>query len=156
MAQYISAELGGTNATANLTASNIPTGYKPRATVYGGRLKRLRATFTLGSTAVTTSDTLLVGNLPAGATFAYGVITASATMGASATLAIGITGATGKYRAAATFTSADTPTLFGTAATVGAADPALSAEETVFVTIAAASLPTAGTLVIDLYYSMPN
>lgn len=149
MTAYLSTELGG---SANQTSA--PTGYKPRATVYGGRLKRLRGTFTANTQ--TTSDTLVVGNLPAGATFAFGVITASVTMGASATLAIGTTGATGKYRAAATFTSADTPTLFGTAATIGAADPALSAEEQVFVTIGTASLPSSGTLVIDLYYSMPN
>lgn len=148
MPAFLSTELGG---SANQTAA--PSGYKPRATVYGGRLRRLRGTFTLNTQ--TTSDTLVVGNLPAGATFAFGVITASATLGASATVAIGITGSTGKYRAAATFTSADTPTLFGTAATVGATDPALSAEEQVFVTIGTASLPGSGTLVIDLYYSMP-
>jgi hypothetical protein len=154
MATYLSAELSGVNATANQTTAAV--GYKPRASVYGGRLKRLRATFTLGSTAVTTSDVLSVGNLPAGSTFAYGVITASATMGASATLAIGTSGSTGKYRAAATFTSADTPTLFGTAATIGAADPGLSSEEAVIVTVGTASLPTSGTLVIDLYYSIAN
>lgn len=154
MATYLSAELSGVNATANQTSA--ATGYKPRATVYGARVKRLRATFTLGSTAVTTSDVLQVGNLPAGATFAFGIITASATMGASATLAIGTSGSTGKYRAAATFTSADTPTLFGLTSAIGAADPALSAEETVIVTVGTASLPTSGTLVIDLYYSLPN
>lgn len=149
MAAYLSTELGG---SANQTSA--PVGYKPRATVYGARLKRLRGTFTLNTQ--TTSDTLVVGNLPAGATFAFGMITASATLGASATVAVGISGSTGKYRAAATFTSADTPTLFGTAATIGAADPALSAEEQVFVTIGTASLPGSGTLVIDLYYSLPN
>lgn len=149
MAAYLSTELGG---SANQTTA--PVGYKPRATVYGARLKRLRATFTANTQ--TTADTLVVGNLPAGATFAYGVLTASVTMGASATLAIGTSGATGKYRAAAVFTSADTPTLFGTAATIGAADPALAAEEQVFITIGAASLPAAGTLVVDLYYSLPT
>lgn len=149
MAAYLSTELGG---SANQTSA--PTGYKPRATVYGGRLKRLRGSFTANTQ--TTSDTLVVGNLPAGATFAFGIITASVTMGASATLAIGTSASTGKYRAAATFTTADTPTFFGTAATIGAADPALSAEEQVIVTIGTASLPGSGTLVIDLYYSMPN
>lgn len=154
MATYLSAELSGVNATANQTSA--ATGYKPKATVYNARLKRLRATFTLGSTAVTTSDTLTVGNLPAGATFAYGVLTASATMGASATLAIGNASSTGKYRSAATFTTADTPTMFGNTAAVGAADPGLSAEETVIVTVGTASLPTSGTLVVDLYYSLPS
>jgi hypothetical protein len=102
-----------------------------------------------------TSDTLVVGNLPPGATFAYGVINASATLGSS-TVAIGITGTTGKYRAAATFTTADTPTLFGIATVQAAADPALTAEENVFITIATAALPASGTLVVELFYSMPQ
>lgn len=148
MAAYLSTELGG---SANQTAA--PAGYKPRASVYNARLKRLRGTFTMASQVFGT-DTLVVGNLPAGATFAYGVLTASATL-ATSTLAIGIAGTTGKYRAGAVFTSADTPTLFGTAATIGAADPALAAEEQVFCTIGIANLPASGTLVVDLYYSMP-
>lgn len=148
MAAYLSTELGG---SANQTSA--PTGYKPRATVYGGRLKRLRGSFTLNTQ--TTSDTLTIGNLPAGATFAFGVLTSSVSL-ATSTLAIGISGTTGKYRAAAVFTATDTPTPFGTAATVGASDPALSAEEQVIATIGTASLPGSGTLVIDLYYSMPN
>lgn len=146
MPAYFSTELGG---SANQTA--IPVGLKPAATVYGGRLKRLRASFTLATQ--TTSDTLVIGNLPTGATFAYGVINASATLGASATVAIGTTGATGKYRAAAVFTAA-APTLFGDVAAVAAAP--LAAEEQVFITIAVASLPASGTLVVDLYYSLPN
>lgn len=146
MAAYLSTELGG---SANQTAA--PTGYKPAATVYGARLKRLRASFTLATQ--TTSDTLVIGNLPAGATFAFGKLTSSVSLGTS-TIAIGITGTTGKYRAAAVFTATDTPTDFGTAATV--AGSPLSAEEQVFVTIATASLPASGTFVVDLYYSLPN
>ena len=61
MAAYLSTELGG---SANQTSA--PTGYKPSATVYGARLRRLRGTFTYASQ--TTSDTLVVGTLPAGAT----------------------------------------------------------------------------------------
>jgi hypothetical protein len=87
--------------------------------------------------------------------FAFGVITASATLGSS-TLAIGISGTTGKYRAAATFTTADTPTMFGPATEVAASDAGLSAEQTVIGTIASAALPASGTLVVDLYYSIPN
>lgn len=156
MPAYLSAELSGTNGASGSVLTAAPVGYKPRATVQGGVVRRMRGTFTLSATAVTTSDTLVIGTLPAGATFCYGIITASATMGASATLAIGTTGATGKYRAAATFTAADTPTLFGVNTAVGAADPALTAEEQVFITIAAASLPTSGTLVVDLYFSAPQ
>lgn len=145
MSAYLSTELGG---SANQTSA--PVGYRPAATVYMARMKRMRATFTLASQA--TTDTLVVGNLPAGATVAFGVLNASATLGSS-TLAIGIAGTTGKYRAAAVFTAA-APTLFGVVgATSG--DP-LAAEEQVIVTIAAADLPSTGTLEIDIYYSMPN
>lgn len=149
MAQYLSNELA--NTTTGLTTS-VPVGYKPVATVYGARLKRLRATVTLATQ--TTSDTILLGTLPAGASFAYGVLNTTATLGTS-TVAIGISGTTGKYRAAATFTTADTPTLFGTAAQQAVASP-LAAEENVIATIAVASLPASGTFVVDLYYSMPN
>ena len=148
MAAYLSTELGG---SANQTSA--PVGYKPRATVYGARLKRMRGTFTYNTQ--TTSDTLVVGNLPAGATFAFGMVTTSVST-STATLAIGISGTTGKYAAAAAYTSANAPTLFGTAATIGASDPALSAEEQVIVTIGTASLPGSGTLVVDLFYSLPN
>lgn len=146
MAAYLSTELGG---SANQTS--VPVGYKPAASVYGGRLKRLRASFTYA--AQTTSDTLTVGNLPAGATFAYGVLNADTSSG-STTLAIGISGSTAKYRAAAAFTSTDTPTFFGKAAPVVASP--LSAEETVIITLAAATAPASGNLVVDLYYSMPS
>lgn len=155
MPEYLSAELSGTAGAAGSVLTTAPSGYKPTATVYHANLKRMRATFTLSATAVTTSDTLYVGDLPTGATFAFGVITASVTMGASATLAIGTTGATGKYRAGATFTAADTPTLFGVNTAVAAATP-LAATEKVFITIGAASLPTSGTLIVDLYFSQPN
>lgn len=148
MPAYLSTELGG---SANQTSA--PVGYRPRASAYNARLRRLRATFTYASQ--TTSDTLVVGNLPAGATFAFGVLTADTSSG-STTLAIGTSGSTAKYRAAAAFTATNTPTLFGTAATVSAADPALSAEEQVIVTLAAATAPSSGTLVVDLYFSVAS
>lgn len=148
MAAYLSTEMGG---SANQTAA--PVGYRPKASVYGARTKRMRATFTFNTQ--TTSDTLTVGNLPSGATFAYGVLTSSVS-GGTTTFAIGTSASTGKYRTAATFTATDTPTLFGNTAAVGAADPALSADEQVIVTLAVASAPASGTFVVDLYYSMPN
>jgi hypothetical protein len=148
MAAYLSNELAGTTTGLSTSAA---VGYKPVATVYGARLRRMRATFTYASQ--TTSDTLTVGTLPAGATFAFGVLNADTSSG-STTLAIGISGSTAKYRAAAAFTATDTPTLFGKTATAGAAS-ALSAEETVIITLAAATAPSSGTLVVDLYYSMP-
>lgn len=150
MATYLSNELAGT--TTGLTTA-AAAGYKPRATVYGARLKRLRATITLATQ--TTSDILQFGNLPTGAVFAFGVLTSTVSLGTS-TLAVGITGTTGKYRAAAAFTATDTPTMFGTAAQVAASDAGLATEETVIGTIATASLPGSGTLIVDLYYSYPN
>lgn len=145
MSAFLSTELGG---SANQTAA--PVGYKPTATVYGASLHRMRATFTLNTQA--TTDTLVFGKLPPGATFAYGIINGP-TFGATATLAIGIAGATGKYRTAATYTAA-APTLFGNVAAVD--DDPLTAEETVIGTIAAADLPASGTLVVDIFYSTPN
>ena len=121
--------------------------------IHGGRLHRFRASFTMASQA--SGDDIVLAKIPAGYRFAFGILNASATMGASATLAIGTTGATGKYRAAAVFTAA-APTLFGEVAAQAVADPGLSADEQVFITVAAASLPTAGTLVVDLFYSMPT
>jgi hypothetical protein len=155
MPAYISSELSGRFGATGVNQVSADVGYRSRATVQGGRVKRLRGTFTLGSPAVATTDTLVIGTLPAGSTFAFGVITASATMGTS-TLAVGTTGATGKYRAAAAFTAVDTPTMFGVNTAVGASDPALAADEQVFITIGTAALPTAGTLIVDLFYSAPN
>lgn len=151
MPQYLSNELAGT--TTGLTqASAVAASLRPYAGVYGGRLKRLRATVALAGQL--TTDTLLLGNLPAGATFAFGVLTSSVSLGAS-TLAIGPSTSTGKYRAAGAFTAVDTPTPFGPAAVVGGASP-LAAEEQVIGTIGGATLPGSGTLVVDLYYSIPN
>ncbi len=146
MPAYLSNELGG---FANRIA--VPTGHKPTATVYGGRLKRLRASFNVA--LQTTSDTLVIGDLPAGATFAYGVLNSNLSLGSS-TLAIGTSNNTNKYRRAATFTDTDTPTVFGNMAPV-VADP-LAATERVIGTIAVAAFPANGTLVVDLYYSQPN
>lgn len=146
MAAYYSTDMTG---SANQTS--IPTGYKPAATVYGARLKRLRGLFTYATQ--TTSDTLIIGNLPAGATFAYMLITTSAST-STATLAVGISGSTGKYKAAGAVTTTDVPQIFGIASAVSQSP--LSAEEQVFITIGTASLPASGTLVVDLFYSLPN
>lgn len=115
-------------------------------------LYRMRAKVTLAGQG--TSDNILLGKLPPGAVFAFGVLTASATLGASATLAIGLNkvhASNGDYRAAAVFTSADTPTKFGKAAAAAAA--ALTAETPVYATVGVAALPSSGTLVVDIYYS---
>ena len=100
--------------------------------------------------AQTTSDTIEVARLPKGAIPLYGVLLSSVSLGSS-TLAVGGSGSTGKYRAAATFTTANTPILFGLAAANG---EALAAEENVFLTIGAASLPASGTLRVMFFYAL--
>ena len=123
---------------------------KPDGGIHGGRLRRFRASFTMAAQA--SGDDIVLARVPAGYRFAFGIINASATMGASATIAIGVAGTTGKYRAAAVFTAA-APTLFGVS--TAADDDALTAEETVLLTIAVAALPGSGTAYVDLYYSAP-
>jgi hypothetical protein len=115
----------------------------------GGRVRRLRGVITLASQA--DGDVIVLGKLPAGAVFAYGVLNASATLG-TATIAIGTSGTVGKYRADAVFTAA-APTIFGTSTSVD--DSPLTAEEEVVVTVDTAALPSSGTLIVDLYYSAP-
>ena len=145
MATWYSNELAGID--------NQPS-VKPNAGAgYNSGLKRFRATIPMSNPAIQSGDTVQLFRLPAGAIFAFGMINASVTMGASATLAIGTTGTSGKYRAAATFTTTDTPTLIGLNANVAMA--AYTAEEAVILTIAAAALPTSGTLVIDFFINTP-
>lgn len=151
MPQYLSNEQAGT--TSGLTQQTaVATGYKPAASVVGGVVHRVRATIQLAGQLNT--DTLFLGNIPNGATFAYGLLTASVSLGAS-TLAIGVAGSLAKYRAAGVLTVIDTPTLFGNTAQVALASP-LSADEPVVASIGAASLPASGTLVVDLFYTFPN
>lgn len=124
---------------------------KPSAGAYGARYRRYRASITLA--AQTTADNILLGILPAGSIFAGGAITASVSLGTSV-VAIGtskVHATNGQYRAAGTFTVADTPTNFGTATSLAMA--ALTADTAIYLTIATANLPGAGTLVVDLYAS---
>lgn len=112
-----------------------------------GTLRIFSETFTLAAQA--TTDTIVIGRLPKGARFHFGILSNSATLGASATVAIGITGTTGKYRAAAVKTSV-TPEIFGLEAGMG---DELAAEEEVFITIAVAALPGAGEVRVKLFYT---
>jgi hypothetical protein len=96
----------------------------------------------------TTSDTIVVGLLPKGAIFLYGILNNSATLGSS-TVAVGISGTTGKYRAAAVKTTT-TPEVIGVGGNHGVA---LAANETVFLTIAVATLPSSGTVSVTLVYA---
>lgn len=129
----------------------------------GGRLRTYRATIPLDApkltptsagSGITTSDTVSLAKIPPGMRFMFGVVTSSVSLSTS-TIAVGTSASTGKYRAAAVFTATDTPTLFGTAASVSAS--AYTAEEEVILTTATANLPTTAgaVLVIDLVFAGP-
>ncbi len=124
---------------------------KPNAGAYGARWRRYRASITLAAQA--TTDNILLGILPAGSIYGHGIITSSVTLGTSV-VAIGtskVHATNGQLRAAGTFTAVDTPTFFGTAALLSGA--ALAADTPIYLTIATAALPGAGTLVVDLFAS---
>lgn len=113
-------------------------------------LYRMRATIALASQA--TTDQILLGKLPPGAVFAYGILNGDTSLGSS-TLAIGNSSthaSNDKYRAAAVHT-ATVPTLFGKAS--AADDAPLAAETEVWATWASAALPSSGILVIEIFYS---
>ena len=137
MAQTNSDEMAGVVAVT----PSLPSG-----AVVDGNVRVKRATITLAAQA--SADTILIAKKRAGEAFLYGMIHASATLGSTATIAIGVSGATGKYRAAAVHT-ATVPTLFG----VNASIEEETADEDVIITIAAAALPGAGRLVVDMYFS---
>lgn len=139
MANTFSSEANG---YLNTTPPSLAAG-----ALVGGNLRRYRAKITLASQA--SGDTITLAKVPAGAAFAYGVLSASASL-SSSTISIGTAASSAKYRADAVHT-ATVPTFFGVAAAV-AADP-LTAEETVILTIGTAALPSSGTLVVDLYFS---
>lgn len=113
-----------------------------------GRVRVFNEKVTLASQ--TTADMIEVAKLPKGARVLYGLLTSSVSLGSS-TIAIGVAGTTGKYRAAAVFTAVDAPTAFGVAANIG--EP-LAAEEIVFLTIGAATLPASGTLRVKVFYTL--
>ena len=138
-----------TYSTEAQPALNTIPARKVDGSKWGARMRRYRATVTLAAQGI--GDDVVLFRVPAGSLFAFGVVNASATLGVTATVAVGTAGATGKYRAAATFTTPNAPTLFGLNAAVAA--DSLAADEDVLLTVAAAALPGAGTLVVDMYFS---
>lgn len=141
------ADLLSTQLTGYL--SNPAT--RPGGNEYGGRTRRYRATITLAAQA--TTDNIALAKIPAGSIFAYGILTASVSLGTSV-VALGtnkVHASNGQLRAAGTFTAVDTPTSFGL--TAAAAQAALAADTWLYLTIATAALPGAGTLNVDLFYT---
>lgn len=145
MAQTLSNELAGINSTPVVKPS--------AASAYGARLRRYRASIVLASQVLGAGNEIILAKVPAGLTFAYGVVTTDTSLGTS-TIAVGISGTAAKYKAAAVLTATDTPTMFGTTAQIEQAS--LVAEEVVLLTVAVANLPASGNLVVDLYFSTPT
>jgi hypothetical protein len=142
MAQTFAPEVAG--------LGTIPS-TKANGGVQGGRVRRFRATVPFAGQGI--GDTVVLAEVPAGYTFAYGVMNNTATFGGTATIAIGVEGTAGKYRAAAVQTATG-PQLFGLAS--AADDAPLEAAERVILTVAAAALPTSAEFaVVDLYFSAP-
>jgi hypothetical protein len=120
----------------------------PLAGDVGGRVRCFNERIDLASQP--SGDTIEIAKLPKGARVLFGILNTDTSLGSS-TLAIGNGTSSGKYRAAATFTSTNTPTFFGVVAGVG---EALTAEEIVLATIAAANLPSSGILRIMIFYTL--
>lgn len=122
---------------------------KPSAGQYGGGVFIYEASIVLASQA--TTDTIVVGVIPAGSQYLYSILNTDTSLGSS-TIAIGIVGTTGKYRAAATLTGVNTPILSQLVAPAlnGAG---LTATERQFITIAVATLPASGNLLYQAYWA---
>lgn len=135
--------------SANLVFNtNPPTKVAPSR--HGGRLRVLADDVTFATQ--TTSDTIIIGGgrLPIGAQVQYVTITTDTSTGA-ATLALGITGSVAKYKAAGAVTTVNVPQIFGVTA---ALLTPITTEEQLFFTIAAASLPASGRMVVAVYYTI--
>lgn len=130
-------------------------GSRPAALADGAKVdaktRVITAHINLADRAYKVGDTIVVGIRPKGSAYRGHRLIASATMGAAATLAIGTEAVPAKYRAAATFTAVETPTEVALTAQVIAAP--IVEEEEIIVTIGAADLPAAGTLIVETLYS---
>lgn len=146
MAQTYSNELAGIASTPVVKPS--------AASAYGARMRRYRATITLASQVFGVGNEIIVAKVPAGLTFAFGIVNTDTSLGTS-TLSIGTAATAAKYNnAAATQTSTNTPTLF--AATAVEDQAVLTAEEVIQVLVGVANLPASGNLVVDLFFSTPT
>jgi hypothetical protein len=125
---------------------------KSSASVQGGRLRRIRGTFNLATQ--TNTDSLVIGTLPAGATFAYATILSSAATGSAA---IGsVANANTKFTATAALATTlvfPTPTI-NTAVRGTIAGQPSEADELIALN-PTANLAASGTVIVDVYYSMP-
>jgi len=117
-----------------------------------GKMFVTRNTFVLATQLVT--DFLFCGRLPAGSRFSCAMFNSSVSLTTS-TLQLGTRDAAGAFTAKHTpvVTYGTTANVVTWAASVSAQDDGpLSADETVWADIGVASLPAAGSLIVDLFY----
>lgn len=131
---------------------------KPSATAaYGARMRRYRATVSLAGQVFGAGNEIILAKVPAGLTFAFGVINTDTSLGTS-TVAIGNIPAGGswttKYLNAETLTSTNAAQVFSLVADEDAAF--YSVEEVIAAQVGVANLPASGNLVMDLYFSSPT
>lgn len=121
---------------------------KPSASQYAGGVYIYQASIVLAAQQV--NDTIVVGYVPSGAAFLYGLLNTDTSLG-TATIAIGTAASAGKYRAAAVLTSTNAPGLVQLVATV--ANVSLTAPETQIITVTTAALPASGNLIYQQYWA---
>ena len=132
-------------------ANTAPRSSTPQGLVdgslQGGHVRLYREKIALAGQI--TADTIVLAYPSTGETFLSGTLTSDVSLGLTQ-ISIGSGTAPAKYRALATHTVIDAPTPFGKAS---AQANKLASDETIFLTIAAASLPVTGTLIVDLYFA---
>lgn len=141
MAETYSNELDGA-----LNATTVPA-VKAEGNVYEARARNYRATIALASQA--SADTIVLAQPPAGSVFSHGIVTTDTSL-STATISIGTTTDPDGMRADAVLTATNTPEVFGTIA--GIQEGALDGQTQVKLTVATASLPASGNLVVDLVF----
>ncbi|MEV4934417.1 hypothetical protein [Sphingobium sp. LSP13-1-1.1] len=124
---------------------------KADGALVGAKLRSIRATKQVLADQI--ADRVYLGRLPQGANLKEVLITTDTSLGSS-TIAIGTTASSGKYVAARTFTTPlDAPTCIGPKASA-LDDAPLSADEDVWMTIAAAAMPGAAIVVVELRFTI--
>ncbi|CAN5484657.1 hypothetical protein BH09PSE4_BH09PSE4_19290 [soil metagenome] len=116
----------------------------------GAKDRRIRASKAVLADAI--GDRIFIGTLPQGSSLRSISINTDTSLG-SATIAIGTTGTPAKYVAATTFTTPlDKPAALGPKASAAVAAP-LTADEDIWVTVAAAALPVGAIVSFEMTYS---
>jgi hypothetical protein len=127
--------------------TNLVVSQRPAISDVSAPVRVFLETITLASQ--TTSDIIYCGRIPLGARVLRISLNTSVTLGSS-TLALGISGSTGKYRAAAVLTAANAWEVNALNAATGVA---LTAQEDIYFTIGAATLPASGRLLVLTEYT---